>query len=277
MKAATLLQCRCYFPIGGYDYEMWNEEHKGQASMEPGAGCFTCSWSGVSGFGARMGRNFDSQKKNCKELGGMTIAYDVEYTPRGDSYIGVYGWTREPLAEFFIVEGWGSRRPPGEGAELKGQVTLNGNTYDIYKTTRYNQPSPYGTVSVYKHFDAWEDAGLDMSGTLGEVSLYIYGSMSDGSAIVKSVSFPIYNEPEEQTSAEQRGDTNGDGVIDVFDLASLRRGILSIMSGTGSSPSNSDVNGDGAVNVADLVCLQRYLLGASKLPDPAAASDGSDA
>ena len=207
----------------------------------------------------------------------MTIAYDVEYTPRGDSYIGVYGWTREPLAEFFIVEGWGSRRPPGEGAELKGQVTLNGNTYDIYKTTRYNQPSPYGTVSVYKHFDAWEDAGLDMSGTLGEVSLYIYGSMSDGSAIVKSVSFPIYNEPEEQTSAEQRGDTNGDGVIDVFDLASLRRGILSIMSGTGSSPSNSDVNGDGAVNVADLVCLQRYLLGASKLPDPAAASDGSNA
>ena len=256
---------------------MWNEEHKGQASMEPGAGCFTCSWSGISGFGARMGRNFDSQKKNCKELGGMTIAYDVEYTPRGDSYIGVYGWTREPLAEFFIVEGWGSRRPPGEGAELKGQVTLNGNTYDIYKTTRYNQPSPYGTVSVYKHFDAWEDAGLDMSGTLGEVSLYIYGSMSDGSAIVKSVSFPIYNEPEEQTSAEQRGDTNEDGVIDVFDLASLRRGILSIMSGTGSSPSNSDVNGDGAVNVADLVCLQRYLLGASKLPDPAAASDGSNA
>ena len=62
-----------------------------------------------------------------------------------------------------------------------------------------------------------------------------------------------------------RGDTNEDGIVDVFDLAPLRRGILKMMSGAGSPPANSDVNGDGVVNVADLVCLQKYLLGAEKL------------
>ncbi|WP_455529488.1 glycoside hydrolase family 11 protein, partial [Ruminococcus sp.] len=112
-----------------------------------------------------------------------------------------------------IVEGWGDWRPPGDGAERKGTVTLNGNTYDIAKTMRYNQPSldgtstfpqywsirqtsgsannqtnyMKGTIDVSKHFDAWSQAGLDMSGTLYEVSLNIEGYRSNGQANVKSV------------------------------------------------------------------------------------------
>ena len=62
------------------------------------------------------------------------------------------------------------------------------------------------------------------------------------------------------------GDINCDGVIDVFDLAPLRKGILNMIIGTAKAPANSDINGDGDVNVADLVLLQRYLLGAEKLP-----------
>ena len=460
--------------IGGYDYEMWNQNGQGQVSMNPSAGSFTCSWSNIENFLARMGKNFDSQKKNYKELGGITLSYDVEYTPRGNSYMCVYGWTRNPLMEYYIVEGWGDWRPPGDGAERKGNVTLNGNTYDICKTMRYNQPSldgtatfpqywsirqtsgsannqtnyMKGTISVSKHFEAWEKAGLDMSGTLYEVSLNIEGYRSNGSANVKSISFPTYDDPDDQTpsgtevkeplkadengyffketfengkgdwsgrgsasvesasggydgskglnvsgrtsewngaaisldtstfipgetysfgvdvkpdsaasmkltlqytdssgtdiydmvaeasastdwvelsnpaytipsgaknlilyveapdsltdfcidnayagvkgtpalvalngnsstttvttqpSKGQRGDTNEDGIVDVFDLAPLRRGILNMMSGAGTVPPNSDVNGDNTVNVADLVCLQKYLLGAEKLPEP---------
>ena len=125
----------------------------------------------------------------------------------------VYGWTRNPLMEYYIVEGWGDWRPPGNDGERKGTVTLNGNTYDIAKTMRYNQPSiegtktfpqywsirqtsgsrnnttnyMKGTIDVSKHFDAWSKAGLDMSGTLYEVSLNIEGYRSNGSANVKSV------------------------------------------------------------------------------------------
>ena len=199
--------------IGGYDYEMWNQNGQGQVSMNPGAGSFTCSWSNIENFLARMGKNYDSQKKNYKAFGNIVLTYDVEYTPRGNSYMCVYGWTRNPLMEYYIVEGWGDWRPPGNDGENKGTVTLNGNTYDIRKTMRYNQPSldgtatfpqywsvrktsgsannqtnyMKGTIDVSKHFDAWSKAGLDMSGTLYEVSLNIEGYRSNGSANVKSV------------------------------------------------------------------------------------------
>ncbi len=199
--------------IGGFDYEMWNQNGQGQVSMNPGAGSFTCSWSNIENFLARMGKNYDSQKKNYKAFGNIVLTYDVEYTPRGNSYMCVYGWTRNPLMEYYIVEGWGDWRPPGNGAENKGTVTLNGNTYDIAKTMRYNQPSldgtatfpqywsirqtsgsrnnttnyMQGTIDVSKHFDAWSQKGLDMSGTLYEVSLNIEGYRSNGSANVKKI------------------------------------------------------------------------------------------
>ncbi len=199
--------------VGGYDYEMWNQNGQGQVSMEPGAGSFTCSWSNIENFLARMGKNYDSQGKNYKEIGNIVLTYDVEYTPRGNSYMCVYGWTKSPLVEYYIVEGWGDWRPPGNDGENKGSVTLNGNTYDIRKSMRYNQPSlegtstfpqywsvrqtsgsannqtnyMKGTIDVSKHFDAWSQAGLDMSGKLYEVSLNIEGYRSNGSANVKSV------------------------------------------------------------------------------------------
>ncbi|WP_294755239.1 glycoside hydrolase family 11 protein, partial [uncultured Ruminococcus sp.] len=218
--------------IGGFDYEMWNQNYTGQVSMNPGAGNFTCSWSGIENFLARMGKNYDSKKQNYKSIGSnIVLTYDVEYTPKGNSYMCVYGWTRNPLMEYYIVEGWGDWRPPGDGAERKGNVTLNGNTYDICKTMRYNQPSldgtatfpqywsirqtsgsrnnttnyMSGTISVSKHFDAWSKAGLDMSGTLYEVSLNIEGYRSNGSANVKKITVDE-NAPDEDDPNSQKQD-----------------------------------------------------------------------
>ena len=221
--------------IGGFDYEMWNQNGQGQASMNPGAGSFTCSWSNIENFLARMGKNYDSQKKNYKAFGDIYLTYDVEYSPKGNSYMCVYGWTRNPLMEYYIVEGWGDWRPPGNDGENKGTVTLNGNTYDIRKTMRYNQPSldgtatfpqywsvrqksgsqnnttnyMKGTIDVSKHFDAWSKAGLDMSGTLYEVSLNIEGYRSNGSANVKSVS--VTSTPPTDTGSSSTTDNQGGG------------------------------------------------------------------
>ncbi|MDD7517770.1 glycoside hydrolase family 11 protein, partial [Ruminococcus flavefaciens] len=74
--------------IGGYDYEMWNQNYTGNVSMQPGAGSFTCSWSGIENFLARMGKNYDSKKQNYKSIGkDITLTYDVEYKPQGNSYM----------------------------------------------------------------------------------------------------------------------------------------------------------------------------------------------
>ena len=237
--------------IGGYDYEMWNQAYQGEASMEPSAGSFTCSWRNIDNFLARMGKNFDSLKKNYKDIGNITLSYDVEYTPKGNSCMCVYGWTRNPIAQYYIVEGWGNWRPPGDNAEKKGTVTVNGNTYDIYKTMHGTQPDfdgtalvpqywsvrqtsgsknnttnyMKGTVDVSTHFDAWSQAGLDMSGTLCEVSLNIEGYRSHGSANVKSVSLipvpgpqPMYDDDNGDNAGEEN-DTAYESTSSTEDVA----------------------------------------------------------
>ncbi len=106
--------------------------------------------------------------------------------------------------EYYIVESWGSWRPPGN-AQALGVVNTDGGSYDIYKTTRVNQPSIHGTetfdqywsvrqqkmgegyisgtISVSTHFQHWEQAGLRM-GNMYEVALNIEGYQSSGEAVV---------------------------------------------------------------------------------------------
>lgn len=193
----------------GYDYELWNQWGQGSAEMQVGSdGAFSCSWSGIENCLFRTGKKLEKTKK-YGEYNGIYIDYDVEYEPKGNSYMCVYGWTENPTVEYYIVEAWGSWRPPGSTNSL-GTVEANGNKYDIYKTVRENQPSIHGTetfeqywsvrqdnpaqnnvkkeitgrISVSKHFEAWEKAGLDMSGTMYEVALNIEGYQSNGSANV---------------------------------------------------------------------------------------------
>ena len=226
--------------FGDYEYEMWNQSYMGEVSMEPGEGSFTCSWSGIENFLARMGKNFESRQKNYKDMGNIKLSYDVEFSPRGNSYMSVYGWTRNPLIEWHIVEGWGDWRPPGDGTEKKGTVTLNGNTYEILKTIHYNQPDldgtatvpqywsvrqtsgsrnnttnyMKGTIDISKHFDAWSKAGLDMSGTLCEVSLNFDGFRSNGSANVKDFSLYVVPSPQPEDYNDD-GDNADSGNSDI--------------------------------------------------------------
>lgn len=193
----------------GYDYELWNQWGQGTATMDVGRnGAFTCSWTGIENCLFRTGQKLGSTK-SYEDYNGMYIDYDVDYEPKGNSYMCVYGWTEDPTVEYYIVEAWGSWRPPGSN-DVLGTVEANGNTYDIYRTVRENQPSIHGTetfyqywsvrqdnpaqnnvkkhiegrISVSKHFEGWEKAGLDMSGKMYEVALNIEGYQSEGSAAV---------------------------------------------------------------------------------------------
>lgn len=189
---------------GGYSYELWKDSGDVELTLGQG-GAFSCKWENINNSLFRRGRRFDCTK-TYEELGDISIDYGVDYRPDGNSYMCVYGWTREPLAEYYIVETWGSWRPPGQ-AECLGTVTSDGGTYDIYRTTRVDQPSidgtktfeQYwsvrqekpetdgtrleGTISVTQHFDAWNKAGLEL-GKMYEVALNIEGYQSEGSAEV---------------------------------------------------------------------------------------------
>ncbi len=181
----------------GYDYELWKDY--GTTSMTlNGGGTFSCSWSNIGNALFRKGVKFDCTKK-YQQIGNISIDYGVNYQPNGNSYLCVYGWSRSPLVEYYIVESWGTWRPPG--ATSKGTITVDGGTYDVYETTRVNQPSidgnttfqqywsvrtskrTSGTISVTEHFKAWERMGMEM-GNLYEVALNVEGYQSSGSANV---------------------------------------------------------------------------------------------
>ncbi|NDV95344.1 hypothetical protein D0T84_10505 [Dysgonomonas sp. 521] len=179
----------------GFGYELWHD--KGDVSMVlKKGGAFECSWDNINNALFRTGKKFDSTKTH-DEIGSISLDYGCDYQPDGNSYLCVYGWSVDPLVEFYIVESWGSWRPPG--AVSKGTVNIGGSMYDIYETIRVEQPSiegdttfrqywsvrtdknTAGTIPVSEHFKAWETMGMRL-GKIYEVAFCVEGYQSKGKA-----------------------------------------------------------------------------------------------
>ncbi len=189
----------------GYDYEFWKDSGgTGSMTLNSG-GTFSAQWNNVNNILFRKGKKFDETQTH-QQIGNMSINYGATYNPNGNSYLTVYGWAVDPLVEFYIVDSWGTWRPPG--GTPKGTIQVDGGTYEIYETTRYNQPSikgtatfqqywsvrtskrTSGTISVSEHFKAWENLGMPM-GKMYEVALTVEGYQSSGSANVYSNTLTI--------------------------------------------------------------------------------------
>jgi endo-1,4-beta-xylanase len=174
----------------GYTYEYWKDQGTGSLVLKSDG--FSVNWSNINNLLGRKGTRPGSAN--------LVATYEANYQPNGNSYLCVYGWTRNPLVEYYIVDSWGGGRPPG-GASV-GTVTSDGGTYDIYRTQRVNQPSidgtqtfdqywsvrtsprTGGTITVGNHFSAWASNGLNM-GSFYEVSMTVEGYQSSGTADVK--------------------------------------------------------------------------------------------
>lgn len=192
----------------GYSYELWKDYGTTSMTLNEG-GAFSCQWSNIGNALFRKGKKFDSTK-TYKEMGDITFDYGCDYRPNGNSYLCVYGWTVDPMIEYYIVDSWGSWRPPGTSP--KGQIQVDGGTYDVYEAIRENQPSiqgtatfkqyfsvrttkrTSGTISVTEHFKAWESMGMNC-GKLYEAALNVEGYQSSGSANVYKNVMTIGNTP----------------------------------------------------------------------------------
>ena len=185
----------------GYRYELWNQNGQGTACMTLGSGAlFSGEWEGILNYLARRGLGYD-QTKEHHEIGTFYSTYDCSYNPSsasGNSYLAIYGWTVDPLKEYYIIEDWRNWIPSkAAGAVNKGTIDVNGSIYDIVENTRVNQPSILGnttfqqyfsirrnvrnsgTINISEHFDQWETLGMEM-GKMYEVSFVVEGYQSSG-------------------------------------------------------------------------------------------------
>lgn len=170
--------------INGIGYEQWADQGNNSTTFYED-GSFKCSFSGTKDFLCRAGKSYD-KTQTWQQLGHLYADFSVSINNMsnvGYSYIGIYGWTVQPLVEFYIVDTWGSPYPPNPG-DYKGTITVDGATYKLYYHRQIQQPSiegttdfdqyfsvretkrECGTIDITAHFQAWANK---MNWTMGKM------------------------------------------------------------------------------------------------------------
>jgi endo-1,4-beta-xylanase len=188
-----------------YGYEMWTEGGNNNKLIwygpnQGGGAAFRAEWNNPNDFLGRIGYYWGN--------GGPYTTYknmyaEFTYTRSGRStagnysYIGIYGWGRNPsasnanekLIEYYIVEDWfgnqwqGDTSPMGTGTtqgSVVSSYTLDGAIYQVHKSLRTNKPSidgtktftqffsirqtlrKSGTISITEHFKKWESLNMNL-------------------------------------------------------------------------------------------------------------------
>ncbi len=183
---------------GGFYYTFWKDSGDASMTLQSG-GRYSSQWGNstnnwVGGKGWNPG-------------GPRTVSYSGSYNVDNsqNSYLALYGWTRNPLVEYYVIESYGSYNPSSctQGRQTHGSFQSDGATYNVVRCQRVQQPSIEGTatfdqyfsvrqskkgfgnisgtITVANHFAAWQRAGLRL-GSHDYMVLATEGYQSRGSS-----------------------------------------------------------------------------------------------
>jgi len=179
----------------GYSYERWaGGEGSGCLKVFDVNANYSASWTESGDFLARAGLAFD-QTKTPAQIGTISAEFAEKYTvvpvagATSKIYVALYGWTIDPLMEYYVIEDHGDFVPgpvasDGSPRTNYGTLTVDDGTYDIWALPVKDRPAITGDhkdftqifnvrkvrrncghISLSEHFTKWNAVGL----TLGKL------------------------------------------------------------------------------------------------------------
>jgi len=189
-----------------YGYEIWSAGGSNNRLIwygpEYGGGAaFRAEWSNPNDFLGRVGYFWNTGKPYTYY---KNVFCDFEFTRSRNgtagnySYLGIYGWSKDPMIEWYIVEDWygdGIIGPSsmGNSVRKKGEFSADGEKYIIYEGTRpagsgniegrnvefqqyfsvRQKRRQSGTISITEHFKEWERIGMKLGKNMYEAKFLV--------------------------------------------------------------------------------------------------------
>jgi endo-1,4-beta-xylanase len=146
------------------------------------------------------------------------VNYTGTFKTSGAAYLALYGWTDNPLVEYYVIEAMGNHNPSDNISSTQyGCHQSDGGTYEIWQKKRTNAPSIKGdhtdfqqywsvrtsmhvggTINTGNHFRAWAAAGLKL-GTQLYMDMVIEGQRGAGNATITVGTAPKTSVPNTPT------------------------------------------------------------------------------
>ena len=156
----------------GLDYNQNWKAGQGNINYQAQSNGYSVTFSNAGDF--VVGKGWKQGKAR-----NITFTGSTQQTS-GTVLVSVYGWTKNPLIEYYVQEYTSNGAGSAQGQKL-GSFTTDGSTYDVWKHQQVNQPSisgtstfwqyisnrvskrpRSGTVNMQAHFDQWKKMGLNL-------------------------------------------------------------------------------------------------------------------